>query len=75
MTSIYQTKKFFFLKKQKFVKIIYMAMQNEELSLQNINGAKKLIILNNKIQQLHVTEHIISSSFQKRYKVIFSFNY
>lgn len=75
MTSIYQTKNFFFLKKQKFVKIIYMAMQNEELSLQNINGAKKLIILNNKIQQLHVTEHIISSSFQKRYKVIFSFNY
>ena len=74
MTSIYQTKNFFFLKKQKFVKIIYMAMQNEELSLQNINGAKKLIILNNKIQ-LHVTEHIISSSFQKRYKVIFSFNY
>ena len=75
MTSIYQTKNFFFKKKQKFVKIIYMAMQNEELSLQNINGAKKLIILNNKIQQLHVTEHIISSSFQKRYKVIFSFNY
>jgi hypothetical protein len=52
-----------------------MAVQNEESSLQNINGAKKLIILNNKIQQLHVTEHIISSSFQKRYKVIFSFNY
>jgi hypothetical protein len=51
-----------------------MAVQNEEPSLQNINGAKKLIILNNKIQ-LHVTEHIISSSFQKRYKVIFSFNY
>jgi hypothetical protein len=49
-------------------------VQNEEPSLQNINGAKKLIILNNKIQ-LHVTEHIISSSFQKRYKVIFSFNY
>jgi hypothetical protein len=52
-----------------------MAVQNEEPSLQNINGAKTLIIWKHKIQQLHLTEHIISSSFQKRYKVIFSFNY